>query len=49
MFPGVNDKQRDAQRQVNDFLTGRGQIGVWICLAALAVAFLWVTVTGLLS
>lgn len=49
MFIDVNDKQREAQRQVNDFLTGRGQIGVWVCLGVLAIAFVWVTVAGLLA
>lgn len=49
MFLYVNEKVREAQREVNDFLTGRGQLGVWIILGLLALALVWNVVAGLLA
>lgn len=49
MFRGVNEKRRDAQRDVNAWLSGQGRIGVWVVLAVLAAALLFFIAGDLLT
>lgn len=49
MFCGMDIKQygSEERRDVNDWLSTRGNLAMWVVLAVLAVVFVWFLVAGL--